>query len=551
MNNKYTPPIASEELYITPPTQTEEEALLEEMYRYYHPFWKKLLTYVAVWAVIIFACCCVMWNIMVQYEKAQPWCAVEEYIVSSGQSAFYTSISKAYGDNISEYDSLYETAIRVSGNYLGKLSYKKLVREYTYENPVYLIYSGDKNLMKLTLQRGTVTGFMGFTGYSVRDVELIASDLLEFQNYAVVYPIGATVYVNGQKYKPEKTDQYTVFGSDEYEVYVISNMLTRPAVRAKYAEDEDDDDYVSPNEGYHFIFDYPESKLRTVTMTVPEGASVFIDGEKVQGGFISEETQSSPDRFGNTVPMTKYVVPTVAGDGVVTASIDGKSLSAITFGGNSAFSANKLSCTVLVPEGATLYANGKEINSAESTGTAVWRSDFDGVANAPVANEYVFSGIYAVPQFTAFIDGEELKMVKDDDKIIFLMPESEELKEAYTKQAVEFMNAYLYYTTQGYSNTRANLNAVKAHVAAPSPLYTNLERSYIGYYYIAPQQMTVDYMEVDNFVPYGEDAFTCELSYKISLKNWVGDAVDENTMRISFAKRDGTFLPVNMRLASE
>ncbi len=549
MNTKYSPPIASEEQYITPPTQIEEEAFLEEMYRYYHPFWKKLLVYVAVWIVIIVACCCVMWNIMKQYEAAQPWYTVEEYITSSGQFAFYTAITKAYGDSVSQYESLYETAIGISGNYLGKLSYKKLVREYTYENPVYLIHSENKNLMKLTLQRGAPTGFMGFTGYSVYNVELIAPDLLNFENYALIYPAGSVIYVNGKEYEPEETEQYAVFGSDEYEVYVISNMLTRPTVKLKYTKD--DEDFVSPLEGHHFIFDYPHPKLRTVTATVPEGATVYIDGQKVPEGFISEETKSEPDRFGNTVPMVKYTVPTVAGEGEITASAEDKYLTAVTGGEGTVFSANTLSCSVLVPNGATLYANGEEISSTESTKTAVWRSDFEGVANAPMANEYTFSGIHAVPQFTATIDGAELKMVKDDDKFIFLMPESEELKEAYTKQAVEFMNAYLYYTTQGYSNTRANLNAVKAHVAAPSPLYTNLERSYIGYYYIAPQQMTVDYMEVDNFVPYGENAFTCELSYKLSLKNWVGDAVDENTMRISFAKRDGAFLPVNMRLANE
>lgn len=554
MNNKYSPPIAAENQYITLPSTPEEEQLLYEMYRPRVPFFYKILLYVFIWAIIIFACCAIMWNVMIQYESAQPWHTVEEYITSSGQSAFFTAISKAYGENISEYDSLYETAIHVSGRFLGRLSYKKLIREYTYENPVYLIYSGEKNLMKLTLQRGSPTGFMGFIGYTVYNVELIASDLLELQNYAVIYPKGAKVYVNGNVYLPEETDLYAVFGSDEYEVCVLSRMLERPSVRATYLDERYEKNGESEYpllEGNHFVFDYVTPKFRTITITIPQGATAFIDGKEVPSGFISEEI-SSADRFGNAYPLVVYTVPTVVGEGEVTAVIGDKQLSTVSSNdGNFVFETLTTSCTVHVPEGATLYANGVHINNAESTETAVWRSDFEGVANAPRANEYTFYGINAIPEFTAKIDETELEMIVDGEKTVFLMPSSNELKDTYTQNVVDFMNAYLYYTTQGYANTRRNLDAVKALVAAPSPLYTNLERSYIGYYYIAPQEMTVEYMEVDNFIPYGEDSFTCELSYKIAFKNWVGEAVDENTMRIAFAKRGNTFLPVNMTLASE
>ena len=555
MNNKYSPPIASENQYITLPSTPEEEQLLYEMYRPRVPFFYKIMLYVVIWAMIIFACCAVMWNVMIQYEQAQPWYTVEDYITASGQSAFFTAIAKAYGENISEYDSLYETAIHVSGRFLGRLSYKKLIHEYTYENPVYLIYSGDKNLMKLTLQRGAPTGFMGFIGYTVYNVELIASDLLELTNYAMIYPVGAKAYVNGDIYLPEETDQYAVFGSDEYEVCVLSRMLERPSVRATYPDDRYERNGESEYpllEGNHFIFDYVTPKLRTVTITLPEGATAFIDGKEVPAGFISERKESSPDRFGNTYPTVVYTVPTVVGEGVVTAKAGEKELSTISEADeNYVFEADTLSCTVHVPEGATLYANGNHINSAESTEIAVWRSDFDGAANAPKACVYNFFGINAIPVFTAKIDENELEMIVDGEKTVFLMPSSEELKETYTENAINFMNAYLYYTTQGYSNTRGNLNAVKALVASPSPLYTNLEQSYIGYYYIAPQQMTVEYMEVDNFIPYGDNAFTCELSYRIALKNWVGETVDENTMRIAFVKRGAGFLPVNMLLANE
>lgn len=538
--NNYTPQVAEEEVENGIPP----EEFFDEFYRPRLSFGQKLIIYITVWVALIFAACGVMWSIMQQYEEAQPWYAVEDYLTTSGQSAFFLALNKAYGGSANKYESLYEVASDLSAKYTGRVTYKKLVREYTYENPVYLLCSGDENLLKLTLQRGEKTGFMGLLGYEVRTVELVNTDILSFSDYALVYPKGASVKVNGKEFSPEATDRYTVFGSDEYTVCMLENLLDRPTVKVTF-----DGTVLVAEEGENFIFDYPEKKLRTVSITAPNGAYVFLNGRRVPDGFVSDTFESAPDRFGNTVSLTAYNIPTVVGECTVSSSQEGNQLLATVDGDVYTFASSTLECTVIAPSEATLYANGEALEKSEKT--AVWRTDFEDVANAPYASEYVYTDIYAVPEFTAKIGETELVKAEDEERTVFLSPASEELKEKYTEKTLDFMNAYLYYTTQGYSNTRANLNAVKAHVAAPSPLYTNLERSYIGYYYIAPQQMTVDYMEVDNFVPYGDDAFTCELSYKLTLKNWVGEAVDENTMRIAFARRGNTFLPVNMLLAGK
>jgi len=539
-DNNYTPPIAEEELENAVPP----EEFFEDFYRPRLSFGQKLIIYILVWIALIFGACCVMWNVMQQYEEAQPWYAVEDYLASSGQTAFFMALNKAYGDSANKYESLYEVASDLSQKYSGRVTYKKLVREYTYENPVYLLCCGDENLLKVTLQRGEKTGFVGLLGYEIRTVELVNTDILSFLDFALVYPTGASVKVNGKDFSPEVTDRYAVFGSEEYTVCMLENLLDRPTVKVTF-----NGAALAAEEGEHFIFDYPEKKLHTVNITAPSDAYVFLDGRRVPNGFISDTFESEPDRFGNTVSLTSYVIPTVVGEATASASLDGEQLVAATDENTYTYAHTTVECTVIVPSEATLYANGEALGKSENT--AVWRSDFEGVDGAPYASEYVFTDIYAMPEFTAKIGENELSKAVDEEKTVFLSPTSEELKEAYTDKAIAFMNAYLYYTTQGYSHTRANLNAAKAHVAYPSPLYTNLERSYIGYYYIAPQQMTVDYMEVDNFIPYGEDAFTCELSYKLTLKNWVGEAVDENTMRIAFARRGNTFLPVNMLLAGK
>ncbi|MBR5539338.1 MAG: hypothetical protein IKU61_05505 [Clostridia bacterium] len=539
MNNNYTPPMATDEI---------ENELVEEGYsenlRPRFSFKQKLFIYFTAWVVLIIGACGIMWSIMMQYEKAQPWYEVEEYIATSGQAAFFTALNKAYGNSVNKYESLYNIASNLSTKYSGKISYKKVVREYTYEAPVYLLCCGNENLLKLTLQRDGETGFMGFVGYDINTVELIAADLLNYSNYALVYPKDAHVKVNGKEFSPTETDRYAVFGSDAYTVCMLENFLERPSVKVMYKNKE-----LKALEGEDFIFDFPEPKLHTVNISVPNNSYVFLDGQRVPSGFIAGSSESEPDRFGQTVTMSNYVIPTVAGAGIATASFGLNQLAGTADGNNFVFSPTTIECTVIAPKEATLFANGNPVKATNNT--AVWRSDFYDVANAPRASEYVFTDVYAVPNFTAKIGETELAFTEDEEKKVFLSPASEELEEQYADQVIAFMKAYLYYTTQGYSNTRANLNAVKAHVANPSPLYTNLERSYIGYYYIAPQEMTVEQMDVDNFVPYGDNAFTCDLSYKLILKNWVGEAVDANTMRIAFAKRGNSFLPVNMVLAGE
>ncbi|MBQ4599964.1 MAG: hypothetical protein IJB19_08635 [Clostridia bacterium] len=512
-------------------------------------FWKKLLIYCGVWLVLIGAACAVMWNVMEQYEAAQPWYAVEEYLHTSTQSAFYTALLSAYPDTQNPYEPIYEIAGDLSAKYGSTLTYSKLIREYTYETPVYLLQSGDTKLLKLTLTQGEKTGFLGLRGYRVRSTELVASELFELRSYGLVFPSGAEVQVNGKALSVDTIaaeSAFTAFGSGDFTVCMLENFFERPTVKVVYAGIE-----LTESGSGDFLFDYPEGKLRTLTITAPADAIVRIDGKRVSEYFRTETSVSEADPFGATVELCTYTVPTVSGEGLVTVTLDGVSLQAEQ--NENVWTAQPTieSCTVILPKDAVLYANGNAVDASCITAEdTVWSPAFEGVRNYPRAVTYTLS-FYAQPELTAALSGTALVETQDGESIVFVQAADETLKETYSAQAIDFMNAYLYYTTQGYSNTRANLDAVKAHVANPSPLYTNLERSYIGYYYISPQKMTVESMTVDNFVPYGEDAFTCELSYKITLKNWVGETTEENTMRIAFTKSGGKFAPVNMLLAEE
>lgn len=529
----------------------EEEVYPDEPLPPRLSFGQKMVIYIAVWVVLILAACGVMWNMMQQYEEAQPWYAVENYITTSGQSAFFSALNDAHPNADNPYESLYEIAGVLSAKYTGRISYKKLIREYTYEQPVYLLYCGEENLLKVTLEQHEETGFLGLLGYRVCKTELVASDLLSFTSYGLVFPTDATVFVNGKALRTEdlpKNSPVQVFGDGAYTACLLENFFAKPTVKVKL-----NGDLLTPLEGEHFFFDYPEPGMRTLRITAPKGAAVRIDGERVSDFYITGASACEPDRFGATVEMAEYTVPTVTGRGAVTVALDGKALQTETVNEHTSAFPPTESVTIRIPPTAVLYANGEAVETAYVTDMhAAWISDFAGVRGYPESHTYTIDGLYALPSFTAADGGKALTAASDGETTVFICEADTALEETYANAAIAYMDAYLYYTTQGLSNTRQNLNAVKAHVANPSPLYTNLERSYIGYYYIAAQKITDKTITVSNFVPYGDNAFTCDLHYKIALTNWVGEATDENTMRIAFAKQtDGSFMPVNMTLLNQ
>ena len=511
------------------------------------PFWKKICIYISVWLILTAAGCAVMWNMMQQYEEAQPWFAVEEFLETSVQSAFYDALLDAYPDIQNPYEPIYEIARSVSEKYASNLTYTKLIREYTYEKPVYLLQSGDLKLLKLTLSQGGETGFLRLRGYRVSGVELVSNDIFSLKSYSLTFPKGCAVYINGKMLSRETLraeSGFAAFGETNFYACMLENFFERPTVKAIYRGEE-----LTPLAGENFHFELPEQKLHTITVTAPENAIVRVSAKRVSDHFLTETFTSEPDAFGATINLCTYTIPTVSGEYVVSATVDGELLTIEQNGSHHTVLPRTVSCKVALPKDALLYANETLVAQTFITETNIpHTSVFEGVNKAPLANVYTLEGLYAVPALTASLNGESLMQVKDGEQSVFVSAPSATLRETYTKQAVAFMNAYLYYTTQGYSNTRANLDAAKAHVAYPSPLYTNLERSYIGYYYIAPQTMQVESMTVDNFIPFGENAFTCELSYKIHLKNWVGETTEENTMRIAFTRTKMGFAPVNMLL---
>lgn len=532
----------------SPQKNDPQYLVYEEEYEELYPrvsFAKKLLIYALVLLLLIAASVLCLWNGLRQYEAAQPDRVIESYITAEGQTAFYHALMQIYPDAENIYEPVYDIAGELFSRYIGKISYTRLVRESTYENPVYLLQSNGENLLKVTLEQKTEPVFAGLPGYGVRSAELVLSEALSFTDYGIVFPAEAEVYINGKQLNVDAATQskvFRIFGESNLVACLPGSFFSRPTVRA-FVDGEE----IFAKDGKHFIFD-PQNELRTLHITAPEGATVRIDGVAVSDLFVTGKSVSEADALGVTLPMTEYTVPTVCGRGAVTVAQDGIALQTETVNEYVAAWPHAKSATIRIPPTAVLYADGTPLATSFVTDMhAALLSELAGMRNAPESHTYVLDRLYTLPTFTATDGGQALVAVSDGGATVFVPASDEALQKAHSDTALAYMQAYLHYTTQGYVNTRANLDALQQLVDAKSPLHANLERSLIGYQFASPQKVTVDEITAENFRPLGADLFSCDIAYKLGLANFVGRIADENTLRITFAKQaDGAFLAVAM-----
>ena len=514
------------------------------------PFARKLCIYALIWLGLILICCAVMWSAMAQFQSAQPFYAVERYIDALDPAEFYNLLLKAHPDMQNPFEPAQETAERLAAEFApSSLAYSKLIREYTYENPVYLISAGVTKLLRVTLEIGEKSGLFGFRPYRVQKAELISQELLTKHTLCLIVPADAEIRIGGRiagETCLEAHSAFTVFGGGTlFDTYRIENFILEPDIEVRL-----NGTLLTGSGRWDRLYDYPEPKLHTVTITAPSEAVIRIGGLRVTDVFLKETGSTLPDLLGNTISLCTYAVNTVYGEAEVTAHLDETPLLARQEADDYRFDAPAASYTLLAPANAKVFANGKALSDDQITAVdALWKSEFSGLSAAPSATEYTLSNLYAPPVFTAAADDISLDVIPDGaGRYTCIFPADEALQAAYATQAVDFVKAYLHYTTQGYRNTQANLDAVLALTRYPSPLYKNLKNSYIGYMYIAPQAMTLEAIEAKNFVPYGDSTFTCEISYAATLKNFVGVVEQENTILLVFTKKGKTFLPSAMGL---
>jgi len=260
-------------------------------------------------------------------------------------------------------------------------------------------------------------------------------------------------------------------------------------------------------------------ETHSITVTVPEGTALTLNGRPVGGEYVVEERVEYGDmtelerRFENAPHLVRYRVEGLYENVELEAQREG-GLTLLYADGQrweyTAPDARSYSFCVTAPEAAVVTVNGAALTPAEITG----RYTLSGGLNIPeelmgalpVTVVYTAGGLYSQPQISAAMpDGTPLLQETDQEgRITYSLPFSQELYDACHQRVESFLTDLCEYGSGHTARYDPSPYAVYN-----SPVYHYVNRARASLYWVV--NVATAYQEVSSreYVPLGDNAFLC------------------------------------------
>jgi len=209
---------------------------------------------------------------------------------------------------------------------------------------------------------------------------------------------------------------------------------------------------------------------------------------------------------------------------------------------------------IVAPEGVTVLIDGVMTPSGIAVDSQITPLIFAGViepAEVPVRllrYEFGQSGYYAEPVVSA-VDAQGralLPEISADGEIFFDTGFSEEYKELHSDAVEEFIRAYVVFAANIGGNFDGNLAALNNHVLRGSDLHRRLQGTRSSMDWVGGTSVSFNSLEIDNFRPFGDNYFSCEVNYSITSSYTSGRRVAEGSFEVLFVLSGGRWVAVNM-----
>ena len=434
-------------------------------------YYKVLLLTAAVFIVAIGVGTVVFWRYIEAYELSRHEHAIQYLRENIDYDFWERSVESAMIPLLTVFESDVGAPVE---RHLHKIrdvqySFRQKTDESSAQAPIYIIRAGPKDIGIVRLVPTVDVGF-GFNLWEVGSIELLDSFVESLaENVSVTVSQNATVEVNGvpleQEFLTECEFEYGaayllqgIFGEVEVSVFEFDGRKSEP--------------YFAQNGEFYFPIINPFT--RTFNILVPEGADVFIDGEKVSPGHIS----------------VRWLMPEVFDGGL--------SMSDIPF--------------------------------------TMFRYEFEQ------------SGFYVEPVVTA-VDrsGSELVPIETGGgEILFTTPFCPELKERHTATVETFIRAFVNFSTNIGENTGGNYGNVSRLMLRGTELQRRTQGATTTLSWLRNSRIRYNSLEIDNFRPFGDDHFTCEVRYNINHRTEYQTRDVDGHFEILFVRSGGNWLAAKM-----
>lgn len=209
---------------------------------------------------------------------------------------------------------------------------------------------------------------------------------------------------------------------------------------------------------------------------------------------------------------------------------------------------------IIVPEDASVYADGEQIAYDRITDDSIAPLVFSGAIepeDVPVfLNRYEFelADIYVEPVITVLdAQGRELLTQESaDGETMYAAEFSSVYKEQYTETVETFIRAYINYSANVGGNIGGNISNLNNYILRNSELYRRVQSSRAAMEWVGATSVAYNSLEIDNFMPYGDSYFSCEVSYDVTNRTHGGIRELVGRFEILFFLSGNRWLAINL-----
>lgn len=530
-----------------------------------HALLKGLLAYFSAALLVIGILAVVAWRLCEIREAGSADLFVETYIAEKDIDAWRQQLRLNLPNTYPAYEDASKLAYDVLSPVfeLGEITYLRRMTPSADGNTVYELFSDGVHFASLIISDNSVGHFSAGEWQAVRlefDIDYFNS--VEFPQYRVLLPEGASLTVNGAVIDPSMKEKhgaiYPALSIVEEghevapcDVYVFNDVYFVPELSATLEGVSLECEQLGEGE---WFFRYPESAKHSITVTVPIGVDAYVSGIKLTEEWASRteidgELGALDDGGTGTLPrLSVWTVDNLFGEVEVDAKIGETEVALLSNeGGNYKFDTPaecKYTLTVILPSGAELFVNGKAIaanNKTEASAediaygpTALGRYEVSelGVIEGAVPNfdKYTLTGYLAEPNVTAKLGGVELPLAgKSVDgysvRYDFDFGKGDQFDAERIATAEKFAESYLAYICGGGAwndpaNEKAfndNYNALKAQMIEGTAGYVGVMESYRDVNLMPKyESFTIDSKTATDLVAYTEKSLSCRVEFSVT-----------------------------------
>jgi len=473
----------------------------------------------------------VFYDIIYTYEHSQPQTVSNEYTETITIETISTLADKA----VSKLGLVYEKAETYTDVFKKAFNKDSLVcrkdpASSTTDTIIYLVECGDVEIMRLTLTRGD-KGNYGMTSWTVSSAEIPMNGIISGgKDYTVHVPHGSKFTVNGFSPVPSETNVTSPLSSklEESElpncdVYRLGTLYSTPEFSCDY--DGGQYSVLHRKDGVHFL----DSELapKNFSILAPAEAEVYVNGILLDNEYVTESSVNcySPIEkvTAETPKFASYATGELFSSPVVTAKLGDTDLIGEIKNDTCIFkypSDFMYTLTVSVPKDAKVTVGSVKLDDIYIPELVKAFGELSTVEEeSPVMDRYVIDSLFTSDfDIKVTLDGEELNITKEiiGNEIKFFADESTLISPEIADFAMNFTKTYFHYTSSGYRNVDANLNATLAYIENGSAFYKKVKDSKIGYEFVTPvSSETYRTLEVSQVYELGDGTYVVRVKFDV------------------------------------